>query len=159
MNNQEEPKFIDAESYVGGEKEKLTFRQIVLNQLSRLTTKMTVEWTGGYWNTRERAMGGTFTTDRYYVPDTREEFINGVNCLHDILISYFDKKMNKDAEDFKKEVQEFNEEIYPKVEKEELTKDQYKNRKAELYRILFRALNKLLKRLDYLKGKVFEEEA
>ena len=137
-------KFMDAEQYQGrGQDSKLTFKQILLNQLSRITSKMTVEWKGGYWQQKSIPAGsGLSVIEKYYIPDTRDEFINGVNCLHDLLISYFDDKMKDEVKEFEKKLKD--------------KKD--KDKTIDVYRYLFRALNKLLFRKRYLEAKTFEEE-
>lgn len=157
MEDAQDVKYIDAESYTGQQESKLTFRFIVLTQLSRLTQKMTQEWRGGYWTEKLKVItGGLTTTERTYIPDTRDEFVNGVNCLHDILISYFDKQMTEDFKDFESRIANHKKEHEQKDKK---VTETYKNEQVEVYRYLFRALNRLLYRLHYLEAKTFEEEA
>lgn len=140
----EQVKFIDAESYQGKQDTKISFRQICLNQLSRITERMTKEWKGGYWQERIVPVGNLSVKEKIYIPDSRAEFTNGVFCLHDLLISYFDKKMNKDSKDINKELDDL--------------KSKDPNEKVLIIRKLFQALNKLLFRKHYLEGKTFEDE-
>lgn len=156
----EEPRFIDAEQYQGGMVERVTFRDIVLQQLQRITTKQTAEWRGGYFETKVSAgKGGYGITTETWIPDTRQEFINGVNCLHDILINYFDEEMSKEVEQFNNELRELKQKLNKEIAEEKISRDIALNEKAEFHRSLFRSLNKLLYRLHYLEGKTFEENA
>ena len=151
--------FVEADNYTGNPDQKISFKQIVLQQLSRVTIKMTTEWRGGYYE--ERASGAEVW--RVYVPDSRDEFVNGVKCLYDLLYSYFDADFNKEDASFNKKKDELWAE-YKKSNDEaennnkDYLKQQYKQDKAERYRELFRALNSLLHRLHYLEGKNYDEE-
>ena len=144
-----EVSFVDTENNFSGSNkfEGFSFRQIVLMQVSRITTKMTVEFKGGYTERRPHPNQNMNLTFDIYVSDTRAEFINGVKCLHDLLINYFDKAMLKDVEAFDKLLADFN---------AESKNDE--DARAELYRSLFRALMKLLFRLRYLEGTRYSEE-
>jgi hypothetical protein len=150
---EEGDRFIDAESYKGGVvKDRLTFKQIVLNHLSRIIVKMTVEWKGGYWETRTKTIRDVGITDKYYVPDTRAEFENGVYGLYDLLISYFDKQMVKEDQAVNQELEDLKKEAL----KQKWNDEKYINKRVLVIRKLFQALNKLLYRLHYLEGKTFE---
>jgi hypothetical protein len=112
--------------------------------------------------------------------DTRESFIQAVQGLALILKPYFDEEMNSVYIDFDELCDMFYFEFYDKYKKiienimkiqtkhftnsddEQITKQdiktiyiKYKIRKAKE---IFRELNLLLKRNDYLKGEVYGEE-
>ena len=156
----EDVKFVDAESYMGGGKEKLTFRGILLLFLNKILSLSCVEWHGGYWEEKTKIIGGMGTTEKHYIPDSREIYCNAVNSLSDILLPHFDKEMKKSEEECEKELKEaYQNNIYEKDGKKGFDKQSYRNDKVEVKRKLFRALNLFLERVKYMEGKVFEDEA
>lgn len=151
-------KFIDGETYKGGKGEGITFKQIVLNQVSRITKLMSKEFHGGYYNEKVKPLGGDVPIiERTYIEDSREQFKNSVNCLYDLLYPQFDKQMEKDVISFENERKDKINEWNTQIQKNEMAEDTAKTYRAELHRILLRALMNLLDRLDYLKEGEVEE--
>lgn len=91
-------------------------------------------------------------------------YISSINSLSDVLIPFYDERMEKEFDEFETNLRELYKE---KSEKwDSLSPSEYsKNYEPKfisirnlLYRNLFRKLNLLLKRNDYLKSSVYGEE-
>ena len=139
------------ESYKGI-KANLTFREIVMNHLRKITQLCCVEFRGGFYIEKIHTAGGGSYKETIYIPDTRETYINAVNMLHDLLLPIFDKQMKSKSKILEMKYQ--NKSI-------ENTTSQSKGKKAkeklEIKRELFQELSHLLKRLRYLEGKEYGE--
>ena len=83
-------------------KEKLSFREIVLNHLNKVLEISRQEFMGGYW--KQIAHGATTHTE--YVPNSRKCYIQAVESLVDILYPYFDKQMHKEHDEILKAFKE-----------------------------------------------------
>ena len=126
--------FVDPESF-GGTRQ-FGFKEIVLNQLSRITSSGSKEWLGGYWQNKPiKLSGGVDGIVKVYIPDSREEYCNGVDVLHDLLHSRFDSKVRKELEDI------------------DLLKWKDSNEKIVVKRKLFLSLCDFLFRINYLDAK------
>lgn len=152
--------FIDAENYTGGQKDQLTFKEIMMRHIVKLSGLASKEFCGGYWQDRTKVIGGMGMTDHYYVGDSREEYSNSIDFLHDMLSPYFDEEMKQASEDNLKKIdQAFKECHYQdKNGEEQFNKQQYRNEKVKIKRELLRALSGFLLREKYLSSKIFEEE-
>jgi hypothetical protein len=122
----------------GGGNEKLEFRQIVLNYLRKIM------------DLNLKIVNPDFKIE--YVQTYRDSVLG----LSDVLVPFFDEQMNK---------------IYAKYEREyeEMLKQTthngmvtniptYKRLTKQIHRELFRELNLLLNRNDYLKSSVYGED-
>lgn len=158
--SEEDVKYIDAETYAGGQQDKLTFQIIVLQHLKKISLLASQEFHGGYFKDVTKLISGVGITDHIYVNDTREEYSNAVDYLHDILYCYFDDEMKKESEDNDKELEGLYDKCFFKDEdgKEEFDKQEYRRKKVQIKRKLLRALSAFLMREKYLSAKVFEEE-
>lgn len=117
--------------------EKLGFREIVLEHLRKIlglslsihNPELSIEYTKTYRDS--------------------------VLVLADILLPFYDKIMNNYYEQYSKDYKE----VISKTTKDNLiTNNSYYNADVkELHRQLFRQLNLLLKRVDYLKQTIYEE--
>lgn len=153
----------------------MSFKTICLEHLRRITNITCNEFRGGYWKEVPTKTSVGMMTMSVYVPDTRAQFINGVNGLYDLLVPRLDAEFIKEFEEIQKEakelIREFNKEsniIYTKRNKEEPIYEEdfrflsegiknIKDVKVEIARMEFRALNKLLYRLKYLdRGEIKE---
>jgi len=171
-------RFEDAESYsFNYDKDKLTFRDIVLQHLRKITQLASVEFRGGYWEVRETPVfsgGATLTIkNRVYVPDTRECYSNAVEVLADLLAPYFDEEMRKAEEEAVKalekalksstvlveptRVDEFGESEKGRVFRNEAGKVLFRDERVKVCRRLFRALCSFLYRKKYLDMGVIED--
>ena len=123
--------------------DKLEFRQVVLAHLKNITDL----------SLRSNADG-----------QSPFLYFNSVEALSDLLVSFFDKKMNDEIEEFEKSLVEISKENAEKLKS--LSPADYSKKysaahfakKRTVYRIIFRKLNQLLERNDYLKTSVFGED-
>ena len=137
--------FIDGESQGGGfQSSELSFRQILLTHLSRITKIASQEFHGGYWD--KKLVGGSTMID-VYVPDPKKEYINAVNCLADLLLPYFDDVMLKAEEDNDNKIKD----KWSIMKEAKGTNDEWSYAKQSLKRELFRDLNLFMKRKNYLE--------
>lgn len=182
MKKREAPEFIDAETGWHSTKDDITFRFIIMKHLMKIALLCCVEFRGGYWQMKiKMSKEGTPVQEKFYVPDTREEFSNAVNFLHDILLPHFDKTMNEKSEGINKKLTELrikcigktsiDETKFLGVEKKDasilsgghytgedkLIIESYRFSKMGIIRELFQELSKFLKRVDYLGAESLEE--
>ncbi len=139
-----EEQFEDAESYSSNfMKDKVTFRDLILQHLKRISQLASVEFHGGYWNDKMVSVGGGSTMVKIYVPDSREVYSNAVECFADMLFPYFDKEIIEQEEKCVTAIEESKEKSKDRIT---LSKA-----KRESNRILFRALCSFLFRKKYLE--------
>lgn len=155
MANQEID-YIDAESFGGKPKDELTFKEIIMRHLIKLSGLASKEFCGGYWNEKTKIVDGVGVKDNYYVGDSREEYSNSIDFLHDMLHAYFDNEMLKASEENK---QKLDESYTQCLNGDKLETQRYRDMKVELKRELLRSLSAFLKRAKYLTGKTFEESS
>lgn len=134
--------FEDAESFSYTDKDKLSFKDIVLQHLKKIGTFASVELRGGYWQDKQIPFGQGIITQKVYVPDTREVYSNAIEYFADILYPHFDKQMKEAEEKLKKE---FEEAYNSKPIRDERVLKVLINRK------LFRELCSFLYRKKYLE--------
>lgn len=158
--SEDETQYIDAESYSGGGKDQLTFKEIIMRHIVKISGLASKEFTGGYWQDRTKVIGGVGVTDHYYVGDSREEYGNSIDFLHDMLHPYFDEEMQKASDIAQKKLEKADNDSHYKDDngKEKFDKQLYRNLKVEIQRELLRALSAFLLREKYLTAKTFEEE-
>jgi len=100
-------------------KEKKSFREIVLEHLSKILEISRSEFRGGY---RRLVVQGNYSFEEY-VPDNRKGYIQAVESLADILSPFFDEEMEED----KKNIYEDIEGLFDKSieRKEKILKDNF----------------------------------
>ena len=153
----EEIQFQDAENFsIDYNKDKISFRDIILNHLRRILTFASVEYRGGGYEEKTVITNGVVNSVKVYVPDTREVYSNAVEVFTDCLLPYFDKDM-KDAEKKYETSIEYSFKVKEQTEDKELSKNNYRNEKREASRLLFRALCSFLWRKKYLDIGVMED--
>lgn len=143
--------------------EKLEFKQIVLQHLKKILEISTNEFRGGYTITV-----GYNPSREEYVPDMRKCYIQAVESLADVLLPHFDKEMREAERKYREQVDKAYAESRKKYD--EVPND-YTHKadrttieldfvidKRGFARELFRNLNLLLKRRDYLNKAIFTEE-
>lgn len=133
-----------------GDKDTFTFKYVLINQLFRVTAKMSNEWKGGYWETKVKQVGKAEVLEKVYIPDTRLEFENSVICLHDLLEPHFKDEMIKASEGIDKELADLKKES----EDEKWDDNTFINKRLKIMRKLFRALSKELHRHNYFEEVV-----
>lgn len=151
----ENVQFQDARGGYTYNQEGITFKQIVLHHLRNISTFASVEFRGGFWQTKETPMGGAIVTSKIYVPDSREVYSNAVECLADMLFPYFDKQMLESETNAKAKLKTVLKELATEKEgrlvfANESDKTAYRNERAKICRGLFRALCSFLYRKKYL---------
>jgi len=128
-------------SFIGND--KLEFRQIVLSHIRNILNL----------SLRSNRDGEKLSL-----------YFNSIEALADVLIPFYDEQMNKEIEQFEKTLIEIQKENNEKLRA--LCPADYSNRysgihyskKKSAYRNIFRKLNILLKRNDYLKSSVYGED-
>jgi len=153
----EDVKFEDAENYSFGAKDKVTFREIVLEHLRKSTVFGSAEFRGGFWQDRIQKLQGITYKEHFYIGDAREEFSNAVDRLADLLFPHFDKKMIEEEENLNKELDDKQKECSDS--KKIKNKDQYfRDEKVKNKAKLFRHLNSFLYRVKYLEAQEIEDK-
>lgn len=155
MAEQQAEQFMDAEDGQSMTFQGLTFRDIVLNHMRRITTLASVEWHGGFWEERHKPIGNVAIVEKHYVQSSREIFSNAVTILSCICLPHFDKEMQK-AE---KECDDLLEAVIERYKQKEKKGDvvEYQQEKLEIKIKLFRALACFLKRKNYFAEEYRED--
>lgn len=152
-------KYEDADVYSPNMlKDRLTFRDILLAHLRKITQFASVEFIGGYWETKPSPVQNSNVTIEVYVPDTREVYSNAVECLADLLAPYFDKEMREAEAKCEEHIKQAyltysNEDDYPKGRgfKTITHRITYRDERLRANKKLFRELCKFLYRKKYLE--------
>ncbi len=116
-------------------KDKLEFREIVLQHLKKLLDVSLRMVTQNHEKIRA--------------------YNDGVKSFSDILLPFYDKDMDKQYEIYSKNVAKLNEEQMKNYVIKQ--KAIFYSKGKEIHRELFRQLNLLMKRVDYLKASVYGE--
>ena len=143
----------------------LTFKEIVLNHVNKISQLSSVEFRGGYWQETIQSVGGAAVTNRKWIGDSREIYSNAVEYLYDLLFIHFDDDMKKEGEVAEKKIDKLYDEVLEdsdsdkdfRIFKSDDSKSYFKIKKREISRELFRALCCFLNRKGYLKTKGDEE--
>lgn len=157
----DEPSFIGAEDFVGGNFDKLSFRLIILEHLRKVAGLSCVEFRGGYWQTKIRVVKNQSFTEKIYTPDSRDIFANSIYVLSDLLYHHFDQKMldaeikiNSDLEELRSKYESL---IKNSQDNHTFLKEIFAKKKLLLIRQLFRELSSFLARVNYLELHHAEE--
>lgn len=128
-------------SFIGND--KLEFRQIVLSHIRNILNL----------SLRSNRDGEKLSL-----------YFNSIEALADVLIPFYDEQMSKEIEQFENELMQIQKENSIKL-KQLCPRDYcdthervYYAKKKRAHRNLFRKLNMLLKRNDYLKESVYGED-
>ena len=147
-----------AEEFHTGNHEGLTHSGIVHTLLNKITTELAVkEFKGGYQKTT--IISGMPHTE--YVPDSRNEYIQSIEALTDILMPQFDEVMEKEYKEYLEALRELEDEVdFQDMRIGDDNHKKFTKSKMLLVRTLFQRLNLLLKRTNYLKTapKIEEDE-
>jgi hypothetical protein len=142
--------------YMPKKDDRISFQQIVLKHFQKILEISCCEFTGGYWN---YIYSGNIT-NKSYVTDKRAEFSQAVEMLAAALAPRFDKEMDEDFEKIEEEEGKIKKGFLDSdglIKKENNAKIKYSVKKLELMKKLFKALSKLLHRLDYFKSTFYTE--
>jgi len=162
--------FEDGDSYsYNFNKDNLTFKDIVLQHLKKITIISSVEFQPGFWEDRPIMVGGAHTSIRIYHADTREVYSNAVQCFADMLFPYFDEEMKQEEEKYQKLIEDAFEDFTELVNEEgkhferrtylngQKNKINYRILKRQIYQSLFRCLCSFLYRKKYLELGTIED--
>lgn len=168
--------FEDAEQYTFSyNKDRISFKDIILQHLKDIGKYSSVEFRGGYWEKRTKIVSGQIIEDKTYVPDSREVYSNAVEYLYDMLYPHFDEDMIKAGEKADKEIEEiFNDNtVIKEPDREEKSPEEetkqyrefesisdrqsFRSERRIINRILFRALCCFLFRKKYLEMGTIED--
>jgi len=129
--------------------------KIVLELLKKITVELgTKEFRGGY----KKPVNNGGVTYMDYIPDSRAEFIQAIEALSDILLPQYDKIMEKNYNEYIKEVSIAKDKIKDgEIFMGDEEHSKFTSRKLILSKRLFRDLNLLLKRTNYLKAAAYTE--
>lgn len=165
----QEEQYEDGESYsFSYAKDKLTFKDIILQHLKQIGKYASVEWHGGFWENKVKFFGNASVEERYYVPDSREVYSNAVHYLGDTLYPHFDPEMKKAFDEAEEKIKKSfmvntkpinDEKTEEEVEGSErirkfpraIDRQNYRAEKREICRKLFRDLCCFLYRKKYLE--------
>ena len=133
-----------------GKKNGLSYQEILMNQLSRITKIASQELREGYWKTLPMKSGtGAMIMTRIWIGDSRKEYINSVQCLNDLLLAQFDEEMKEKTREFDSQLKDKRKDYADKNYDE----NKYIDFELKIHRKLFQQLNLLIGRMGY-----FEEE-
>lgn len=144
------------DGFYSNQKETITHSSIVHELLKKIVTELgTREFRGGY---KKPVLNGGITY-MDYVPDSRAEYIQSIEALSDILLPQYDDEMEEASSRYIEAIKE----IEKSIEGEEIrmgdgTHVKLVRKKLKLARELFRELNLLLKRKNYLKAAAYSED-
>ena len=169
--------FVDAESYSPQQKGSMTYEQIVLDQISRCVIEGSKEMTGGYFKEMMTRHG----VKEQYVADQRQVYMQCIQSLHDLLLSFFDKEMNEFMEAFNTQIEDIKKDKIDKLKEKlkyiddnrikfSLTMQinsgyldpdsaeakQSIDEKLDAYRVMFQQLMLLFSRKRYLIAQAIE---
>jgi len=157
MTEDNNTSFVDGESTDNYKGSELNFRSILLTHLARITKISSQEFHGGFW--QDRYVGSA--TIHIYTPDTRQQYINSINCLSDMLLPYFDDEMTKAEEKNRQLLNDKYAELRKRMKEKGASVDSFNvawsEEQQELKRELFRDLNLFMKRKNYLELGDLEE--
>ncbi len=144
------------DGFYSAQKESISHSGIVHELLKKIVTELgTREFRGGY---KKPVMNGGITY-MDYVPDSRAEYIQSIEALSDILLPQYDDPMTKKAKEYSEAIEVLEEALDGKeIRMGDDDHAELIRKKLKLVRILFRELNLLLKRTNYLKAAAYTED-
>ena len=129
-----------------GNKQGMTYQEILMNQLSRITKIASQELREGFWKSIPLKSGtGAMMMSKVWISDGRREYINSIQCLNDLLLARFDKDMTEQA----KKLNELLKTKRKKYRKEDELESKFIDYELKIHRKLFQQLNLLIGRMGY----------
>lgn len=135
--------FIDADTEFQ-RPEGTTFKEIVLQHITKIGNICTKEFKEGYWEERPVKVGDAIYMTKTYKEDTRDAYTNAVDFLYDLLLPRFDED-----KEIKTQIELIDKEM--ESQKKNCPNDEWKNVRLTYRRKLFQQLSLLLKALNYLE--------
>jgi len=133
--------------YIPTEKQKKTFRDLVLVHLNKILELSCDEFRGGYI---QKIIKGNFV-EEIYVPDARKRISQAIEFLSYLLEPFYDKDMKVELieKQIKENLETFN--------NKKIDREKFMINKLKLMKDLFKELNFLLHRKNYLRGEAYED--
>lgn len=100
--------------------QKIDYNVVLMEQINKVRLSGSVEFRGGYWEQRNKMIGGSMITEKVYVPDTRQVYIGAITQFYDLLLPFFDDIFKKANKKIQKEIKELKKKR--KQKKDELKK-------------------------------------
>ena len=147
-----ENEFVDAEGFTTTQ-EGVSFREICLRHVSKISEISTKEFRPGYWQKKPVSVGGGVQMSEKYTEDTRDSYVNAVDFLYDLLLPHFDKLMEEASKKIEAEI----ESELKKCEEENIKRTLWIDKKLKIKRKLFQEISLLLNRLHYFESKTYKE--
>jgi len=129
-----------------GNKQGMTYQEILMNQLSRITKVASGEMKEGFWKSIPLKSGtGAMMMSKIWISDGRKEYINSIQCLYDLLLARFDETMITKA----KKLKELLKTKRKKYREENELESKFIDYELKIHRKLFQQLNLLIGRMGY----------
>lgn len=139
--------------YYTNKDDKLSFKEIALGHYKRILEITTTEFAGGHWKYIQTGN----STNKEYVTDKRQEFIQAVESLANALYPHFDVQMKKDYKNYL----EKKKKLFAKYQEggfiTSKNKMPHSIKMLNVMKQLFRKLSCLMYRLDYFKSATYTE--
>ncbi len=140
-----------------------SFKEVVMNHLTRITKLFSVELRGGYYTITKMKTG---EEKEFYIQDSREALENSIYCLALLILNKFDSPMKKHFKEFEDDLvtskgkflkrttsigesEVLGEGFY--TDEEKVFLEEYKIKKMEMYKGLFKQLSILLDKKNYFE--------
>ena len=132
----------------GNNRGGMTYQEILMNQLSRITKIASQEFREGFWKAlpMKTGTGGTLM-EKVWISDGRKEYINAIQCLNDLLLARFDDDMKKQSEQLEQDLKDKRKEFREKAKAE----TKFIDYELKIHRKLFQQLNLLIGRMGYFE--------
>ncbi len=122
------------------------FKEICLRQVQRIADLGSKEWRKGFY-TYTHPNPNMSAEVKGYIGDSRKEYFNSINILHDLLLPKFDDDIEKESEKIQDKIEQVK-----TLEHEKMMEDLIK-----LHRLLYQELCLFLERLGWLESSSTEE--
>lgn len=144
----------DSENYRGNK--AYGFKEICLQQVQRVVSIGTKEMKGGFWIYSHQP---NMNPEKIrYIGDSRKEYSQGIEVLHDILLPKFDNEMKEQAEKLENEILESFKSYNEQEERGKPVSKEFWRVRLSLYRQLFQQLCLFLNRIGWLEVQAIEDE-
>lgn len=147
-------KYVDADELASGD-ESFDFRMIVLQTIRDVERKVSSEFREGYTQETKTSAG----TRIAYVPDNRQEYIQLIEFLYDLIYPYYTSDELKPIREIEEEIGEKKKELFPegKYLSDGIEYKEYIIFYLQKMREMFREISKLLKENNYFaEGGIME---
>ena len=127
-------------------------KDIVMEQIKKLSDLSVQELKEGYWKTKPVKVGESVTLIEVYVPDLREAFCNGVDFLYDLILPTIEEEQDKVLKKFKNESDKNLDKLFTKYKESGEDPDNWVDDKLTEKKKLFAQINIHLDKIDYFNS-------